>query len=543
MDPATGDLLVVDGTANAIKRYNPDGTEAEFTALGSNTIDGEGSGGGPGTTGVHPCESPTPPGECDETPENGLDFGSGGAGGNGNPRGMQVAVAPPGSAAGTAGNIYVTQRGAHLVDVFAASGEYLGQLTEFFKEPAGEEEPEALNLTVGVAVDADGAVYVSSFDGSAAGEVHKYVPASNAPFAAPNTKNFARPSFGHLAAGAVANAGFLFSASFGGQPAKIDSETGAEECVVTADSSVALAANPADGHLLNATPSKVTDYEASCAAEPTPRPSFEPGSGINGIAVDGDEGLVYVSREGLATIEVWEFVKVPKAETLPPGELGPTSARLNGEVNPNGLPLTACFFEWGEDASYGNIAPCEEPDAGEVGEGSSAVAVHAEIGGLRGGSTYHYRLVVENENTTAEAVKGGRRRPADHRPAGARRRSLRSHRDHRQDRRPDRPGRRSDRIPGPVPERSRLPGKPRRRTLRRRRGDPGAHPAGDGERHRRPGSGLKTGQGSGGRRRALRRRPADLRRRDPGGDDDRGRLRGQAGTLPARDRDRDRRRA
>ncbi len=324
---------------------------------------------------------------------------------------QQIAFAPPGAVGGTGGDFYLTQADQNLVDVFAASGEYRGQLTESKEGADASGAAKPLSIPVGVGVDAAGAVYLAGFDGVSAGEVHKYEPTSNAPFAATNVKNFAQPSFGHVAAGEDSTAGSIFASGFIGAVAKLDNSSGAEECLVLPGESVALAVNGEDGHLLNATEAQVTEYEAGCAAEAEPRPAFTPaGAGaINGIAVDGSRNLVYVSREGSATIEAWEIVKVPDALTLAASPIGSTSATLRGEVNPNGQPLSECFFEWGETAAYGNIAPCTEPDAAEVGEGSSPVQVHAEVV-LQGGSTYHFQLVVGNANTTpGEGVEGGDR--------------------------------------------------------------------------------------------------------------------------------------
>ena len=54
VDQSSEDLYVLDSTEDALYRFNPDGTPANFAALGSNVIDGEGAG--------------------DETPEGDLAF-------------------------------------------------------------------------------------------------------------------------------------------------------------------------------------------------------------------------------------------------------------------------------------------------------------------------------------------------------------------------------------------------------------------------------------------------------------------------------------
>jgi hypothetical protein len=80
------------------------------------------------------------------------------------------------------------------------------------------------------------------------------------------------------------------------------------------------------------------------------------------------------------------------------GEANPIeehAARLNGTVNPRGLAVTECFFEYGTSTAYGHLAPCEDPGAGEIGTGNEPVAVHADIAGLEKGTVYHFRLLAK----------------------------------------------------------------------------------------------------------------------------------------------------
>ena len=78
----------------------------------------------------------------------------------------------------------------------------------------------------------------------------------------------------------------------------------------------------------------------------------------------------------------------PTAATAPATSLTPTTATLNGAVNPNGAQVSSCQFEYGTSAAYGSIAPCTP----SPGAGSSPVAVSAAIAGLTAGTTYHFRV-------------------------------------------------------------------------------------------------------------------------------------------------------
>jgi phosphodiesterase/alkaline phosphatase D-like protein len=75
----------------------------------------------------------------------------------------------------------------------------------------------------------------------------------------------------------------------------------------------------------------------------------------------------------------------------------PTGATLNGTVNPDGLPVTTCQFEYGtsQGALPQTIACSPSP-----GAGSSPVAVSANLAALAPGTTYYFRLAATNANGT-----------------------------------------------------------------------------------------------------------------------------------------------
>ncbi len=76
--------------------------------------------------------------------------------------------------------------------------------------------------------------------------------------------------------------------------------------------------------------------------------------------------------------------------------IAPPVAILNGSVNPAGVEVTECLFEFGETEAYGQTIPCEESSA-MIGAGEKAVSVHAQITGLAKNSVYHYRFVSASE--------------------------------------------------------------------------------------------------------------------------------------------------
>ena len=73
-----------------------------------------------------------------------------------------------------------------------------------------------------------------------------------------------------------------------------------------------------------------------------------------------------------------------------------TSATLNGTVNANGEEATVSF-EWGETTTYGNTVNAVPPRV----DGTVVTAVSADINGLSNGTTYHFRLLAENQDESS----------------------------------------------------------------------------------------------------------------------------------------------
>jgi len=120
----------------------------------------------------------------------------------------------------------------------------------------------------------------------------------------------------------------------------------------------------------------------------TPRGVF------GGLGVDQASGDVYVAQgEGQLVRIFGPATVVPDATTLAATTHSTTAATLNGAVDPLGLEVRQCFFEYGPSIAYGQSAPCREPAADELGAGTAPVAVRADLSGLQVGATYHYRLL------------------------------------------------------------------------------------------------------------------------------------------------------
>ncbi len=425
LDPASGDLLVIDFrelVAPTVSRFKPNGEADPFAALGSNTIDGtRGPGGQKRTEEEVGCAtaSAEEPASCDETPQNGLVLGKGS--GFGASDESQLAIAPP-SAGASAGNIYVTQSEARLIDIFAADGHYLGQITK-----AGATKLEAPD---GIAVDAAGNLYISD---RPANQIYKCTPAANPPVnadCAPYSSAVLGPKA--LAVGAGPSAGSLFvtrrtgGSFYSGGVFKLALAGGALvstvfEGVTGPGAEVkTIGVDPSDGHLFalnrlakepgnpfSGTFTRLDEYDASGSTATLLSTTLNGGTGV---AADGE---IYVSH--IKHVDVYDapIVTVPAPVTEAATAITPTRATLEGTVNPDGVALTECVFEYvrghfgpNETIPYDHSVECEQP-AASIPTGSGPVAVHAKLTELVPPEQGHYQFRLRAANAGAGHVVFG----------------------------------------------------------------------------------------------------------------------------------------
>lgn len=119
------------------------------------------------------------------------------------------------------------------------------------------------------------------------------------------------------------------------------------------------------------------------------------------LAVSASTGDLFIANLLNSSVEAFGPDQ-PVAKTTQASSVSPTSATLNGSVNPLGKAVTACRFEYvevpqwepfgTEPYAHGQTAPCEQP----VGSGTSPVALSAHVSGLQAGRNYVFRLVAAN---------------------------------------------------------------------------------------------------------------------------------------------------
>ena len=84
----------------------------------------------------------------------------------------------------------------------------------------------------------------------------------------------------------------------------------------------------------------------------------------------------------------------PSVTTGVASSIAPTSARLNGVVNPNGL-ATSWRFDYGTSTAYGS-----KTSSHNAGSGTAALNEAIAVSGLKVSTTYHYRIVASNSSGT-----------------------------------------------------------------------------------------------------------------------------------------------
>ncbi len=161
--------------------------------------------------------------------------------------------------------------------------------------------------------------------------------------------------------------------------------------------------------------------------EPCKEPDAEQiGAGLNALPVQAKlAGLLggteyhfrLVGKKGTTTVdgndETFTTATVPivtggEAKNLtlhpaaPPEEPEQTvSAELRASVNPEGLQVTRCVFEYGTSTAYGASARCAQKKSA-IGYGTEPVLVSAQLVGLAPDTKYYWRLSVRDEPVTGE---------------------------------------------------------------------------------------------------------------------------------------------
>ncbi len=296
------------------------------------------------------------------------------------------------------GDVYVLDTGHHVIDKFSANGAYIGQVTG--TSPTSPFPSSPGSGARGVVVDRNGALWVQAgagamvFDQFNDALVNEYVSSINAEF--PFIE-------GHIAVGWNIGLALDSEGSFyvGQKPHLLERLTLPAKISSTGEIIFeALDDEETSGLGVDLSSNDVyVDHETSIAAfSPSGSPIERFGSPqlhrSEAIAVNSSTGTVYASDTSDQKIYVFTSFVVPDVTTGSASHFGETSVTVGGEVNPDGLPVTSCAFEYGTSTAYGQSEPCST----SPGSGNAPVAVSANLKGLEQLTKYHFRLKVSNAN-------------------------------------------------------------------------------------------------------------------------------------------------
>lgn len=362
VDQSTGDIYVVSPSQRSVSRFTAAGVPDDFTAgsaAGTNTL-------------------------------TGLSFDG--------PSAAQVAIAPAGAEGGTAGDIYVASLGG--VDIYANDGTHLGQITQ----AAGSGFSESC----GVATDNSGKLYVSDYGG----EIDRYVPSANPATNADYDSQITEVS--NPCVIAADSTGAVYGSRYANGPlTKYDaSDFGTSNPGTLVDeASRAVAVDPTTDEVYVDEGGEISVFGSAGSYLYSFGSSVNLESDSRGIAVEGSNGDAYVANPSTDEIDIFgPPVTPPTVTTGSASLLSTASAELNGTVEPNGLALSDCHFEYVSDAAFlvsgfkdlstGGTAACT-PSAGSIPADMASHPVTATVTGLDPTTIYHFRLIAANAQSRA----------------------------------------------------------------------------------------------------------------------------------------------
>jgi DNA-binding beta-propeller fold protein YncE len=409
VEPSSGDVYVVDGGNRRVQEFGPEVTPSFLAAWGWNVNEG-------GANAFEICTKAT---SCQE-----------GASGSGagelafseaTREATGVAVDPADH------DVYITDSANNRVEYFEADGKYLHQFdgTEIDGVAATKPAPEGLSFPLGIAADAAGHVYVE--DGGhglidrfgATGEYECQItgetpgPATECDASGSSSKtttvaeglSLGSANSEQGAGLAVDSAGNVYVANIGDD---VVDEFNASGAFVRAFGEGVLSAPQAvtvdDAGDVFALSGKETVYEFSPTGATVTEFTLFTQQGFlahaDAIAASPDGNRLYAANDEAFEKYLLVYGRFAKPTTEPASTSALGAATLEGTVNPEGLPVEGCEFEWGEGEPGGTFehsVPCAQTPA-EIGSSEASVPVSAELSGLTPYKLYHYHVVARNSS-------------------------------------------------------------------------------------------------------------------------------------------------
>lgn len=174
--------------------------------------------------------------------------------------------------------------------------------------------------------------------------------------------------------------------------------------LVTSVNAAGVAYDPATDHILVSAANQVIELDAATLEQVAGYGEDTLGANPERLAINSASGRLYVADRTAGKLNVAVFsplVPVPDVVTKAAPTVAGAVATLAGTVNPQGVGIVSCRFEYGPTTTYGTSVPCD----GTLPIDSNTHEVTADVDGLEpNGTTYHYRLVVESDNGVVEGA-------------------------------------------------------------------------------------------------------------------------------------------
>ena len=406
VEESTGDVYVADLGTKTVYRFDASGNPVNFPALGTNALTHSFSFpavyGTPAAIAVDNSTSPSDP---------------------------------------SRGDLYVMDAGHNVIDKFSPTGAYLSQITGPFEVglrglalTADGELRVAVQLTPAGGTQQRALIEaIDLFDNSTANNLTKQQEGGTglAHFDSHIYESLEDRSIPPEDSFAVSPTGDYYTLFECGCAEKFGGALSGLGRVDSGPGDVAMAVDPVSGHLYLDDQSSIVEWDTGgLDGYQYLSESFEDvatGATVSsfgslqlagasaqqgGIAVNGASGEIYVSNP--ADGKVYVFASTPPGVAAgTAANVSETSATLQGSIDPRGVPVTSCEFEYEkaheadrEDVfsvpatTFAHSVSCAQTTT-QIGSGTNPVGVSADISGLAPGVLYHFRLVGGNADGTS----------------------------------------------------------------------------------------------------------------------------------------------
>ncbi len=399
VDESTGDVYVADIGTDTVYKFDANGNPVDFSAVGLGSTNELTGGATPAMSFSFPDVYGTPAAIAVDNSKSPSDP--------------------------SAGDLYVMDSGHGVIDKFGSEGRYLSQMGGFEGEPLG------LGVdgrgTVHVDVMGEHLLAIDEFDGAAVNQLiaSQKLEAQDEGFGESGIPGGRVHGFAVSATGddyQIYEPTCSCTVKFGQKLSPLGRVDGSDNAGEAGD--VAVAVDPATGDLYADDQSSVAEWAtgamnrnsvggARAAGTLVARfgsPQLSGISGQGGIAVDGSTGEIYVSDPGTNPGEGKVYVfgsDAPAVTAGAPTDVTREGAGLSATVDPRGVAIDECEFEYGLTNEFGNgpynhSVPCKQTPA-EIGAGNGPVAVSAQLEGLQAGELYHFRLIATDADGAGQA--------------------------------------------------------------------------------------------------------------------------------------------